>query len=132
MVRTGSGLADAERTKSGIELTLASDGEYELASDRFLFAGGRSIDNSLGTRFNDIFGCSEKVTGRAEGARRRSDDRSTGGPEGLAIVPCADVLLGNDGGSPKSLLCNLEIRPILRVENALDSAEPPEGLGSAD
>lgn len=132
MVHTGSGLADAERTKSGIELTLASDGEYELASDRFFFEGRRSIDNSLGTRFNDIFGCSEKGTGRAESARRGSDDRSTGGPEELAIVPWVVVLLGSDGGLPKSLLCNLEIRPILRVENALDSAEPPEGLSDTD
>ena len=115
-----------------MELTLASEGEYELASDRFLFADRRSIDNSLGTRFNDICGCSKKGTGRGEGRRRRSDDRSTGGPEEFAIVPCVDVLLGNDGGLPKSLLCNLEIRPILRVENALDSAEPPEGLGDTD
>ena len=61
-------MADAERMKSGIELMLASDGAYELASDRFLFAGRRSIKDSLGTRFNDIFGCSEKGVGRTEGA----------------------------------------------------------------
>ena len=82
---------------------LASDGEYELASDRFLFPGRRSIEDSLGTRFNDIFGCSEKGMGRVEGARRGSDDRSTGGTEELAIVPCVDALLGNDGRLPKSL-----------------------------
>jgi hypothetical protein len=60
MVHTRSGLADAERTKSGMDPMLASDGVYELASDRFLFAGLRSIEDSLGTRFNDISGCSEK------------------------------------------------------------------------
>lgn len=54
------GLADAERTKSGIEQTLASDGVYELASDRVLFSCRRSIEVSLGTRFNDIFDCSER------------------------------------------------------------------------
>jgi len=67
MVHTRSGFADAERTKSGIEPMLASDGVYELASDRFLFVGRRSIEDSLGTRFNDIFGCSEKGIGRVGG-----------------------------------------------------------------
>ena len=63
-------MADAERTKSGIELMLASDGVYELVSDRFLFAGRRSMDDSLGTRFNDISGCSEKGMDRTEYTRR--------------------------------------------------------------
>jgi hypothetical protein len=70
VVRTGSGLADAERTKSGMELMLASDGVYELVSDRFLFAGRRSIEDSLGIRFNDIFGCSEKGMDGTEDTRR--------------------------------------------------------------
>lgn len=63
MTHTRSGLADAERTKSGIELMLASDGVYELASERFLFAGRRSMEDSLGTRFNDISNCSEEGVG---------------------------------------------------------------------
>lgn len=63
MEHTGSGLADAERTKSGIGLMLASEGVYELAFDRFLFEGRGSIEDSLGTRFNDMFGCSEKGVG---------------------------------------------------------------------
>ena len=67
MVHTRSGLADTERTKSGIEPMLASDGVHELASDRFLFAGRRSIEDSLGTRFNDIFDCSEKGIWRIGG-----------------------------------------------------------------
>lgn len=60
VTHTRSGLADAERTKSGIELMLDSDGAYELVSERFFFAGRRSIEDSLGTRFNDISGCYEK------------------------------------------------------------------------
>ena len=96
-------MADAESTKSGMELTLASDGAYELVSDRFLFVGRRSIEDSLGTRFNDIFDCSEKETGRTGGTRTRSDDRSTGGTEQLVILPCADELLGNDGRLCESL-----------------------------
>ena len=60
-------MVDAERTKSGIELTLASEGVYELASDRLLFTCRRSIDVSLGTRFNDIFGCSERGMARIGG-----------------------------------------------------------------
>ena len=32
-VHTGSGLADAESTKSGMDLMLTSDGAYKLASD---------------------------------------------------------------------------------------------------
>ena len=103
MAHTRSGLADAERTKSGIELTLASDGAYELASDRFLFVGRRSIEDSLGTRFNDIFGCSENEIGRTKGTKRRSDDRSTGGTEQLSILPCVDALAGNGGGLYESL-----------------------------
>ena len=67
MIHTISGLADAERTKSGIEHMLASDGVYELVSDRFLFGGRRSIEDSLGTRFNDIFSCSEKGVWRIGG-----------------------------------------------------------------
>lgn len=67
MIHTGSGFADAERMKSGIELMLASDGVYELVSDRFLFVGRRSIEDSLVTRFNDIFCCSEKGIWRTGG-----------------------------------------------------------------
>ena len=59
----------------------------------------------------------------------RSDDRSTGGTEQPAVSPCVDEFLGNDGGLYRNLWRNREIRPILRVENALNSAEPPEGLG---
>ena len=33
----------------------------------------------------------------------RSDDRSTGGTEQLAILPCVDVLLGNDSELCESL-----------------------------
>lgn len=77
---------------------LASDVAYELVSDRFLFEGRRSIEDSLGTRFNDILGCSENGTGETEGTRRGLDDRSTGGTEQLAILPCVDALLANDGG----------------------------------
>jgi hypothetical protein len=64
VVHTVSSLADAERTKSGMGLALASDGVHELASERFLLGGRRSMEDSLGTRFNDIFGCSEKHVGR--------------------------------------------------------------------
>jgi len=63
---------------------------------------------------------------------KRSDDRSTGGTEQLAILPCVDELLDGNGGSCENLYRNLEIKLILRVENALDSAEPPKGLGSAN
>ena len=62
----------------------------------------------------------------------RSDDRSTGGTEQLAILPGVGELLGENGGLCESLWRNLEIKLILRVENALDSAEPPEGLGDPD
>lgn len=61
----------------------------------------------------------------------RSDDRSTGGTEQLAILPCVDEVLGNNGGLRESLWRSLEIKLILRVGNASDSAEPPEGLDNA-
>lgn len=102
-MHTGSGFADAERTKSGMELMLASDGAYELASDRFLFGGRRSIEDSLGTRFNDILCCSEEGVRKTKDTRQWSDDRSTGGTEQLAILPCVEALLGNDGRLYKSL-----------------------------
>ena len=80
-----------------MELMLASDEAYELVSDRFLFAGLRLIEDSLGTRFNDIFDCSGNGIGGTGDTRRGSDDRSTGGTEQLAILPCVDALLGNGG-----------------------------------
>jgi hypothetical protein len=76
VTHTRSGLADAERTKSGIELMLASDGAYELASERVFFVGRRSIEDSLGTRFNDISSCSEKGVGR----QKIHDEGQTIGP----------------------------------------------------
>ena len=53
-----------------------SDEAYELVSDRFLFAGRRSIEDSLGTRFNDIFGCSKE----GMGGRRGKNGGQTIGP----------------------------------------------------
>lgn len=79
MVRTRSGFADAERTKSGTVPTLASDGEYELTSERFLFTGRRSREDSLGTRFNDIPCCSEKGVGIAA---NRCQGQTNGPPLG--------------------------------------------------
>lgn len=83
MVHTGIGLADAERTKSGIGLMLASDGAHELVSDRFLFAGRKSIEDSLGTRFNDMSDRSEEGIGRAGGTRRGQTIGPPVGPNNL-------------------------------------------------
>ena len=82
-VHTRRGLVDAERTKSGIELTLASDGVYELASDRVLFSCRKSIEVSLGTRFNDIFGCSEREAARIGGTRQGQTIGPPVGPDNL-------------------------------------------------
>lgn len=83
MVRTRSGVAEADRTKSGIGLMLASEGVHELPSERFLLAGRRSMEDSLGTRFNDIFGCSEKGMGREKYTREGQIIGPPMGPKNL-------------------------------------------------
>ena len=58
------------------------------------------MEDSLGTRFNDIFGCSEKNVGRAKNTRQcqtDSDDRSTYGTVELVILPGFLVFLGSEG-----------------------------------
>lgn len=62
----------------------------------------------------------------------RSDDRSTGGTEQPAVSPCVNESLGKDSGLCRNLWRNREIKLILRVENAFNSAEPPEELGGVD
>ena len=61
-----------------------------------------------------------------------SDERPAAGTEQLVILPRVGVFLGNVGELCASLWCSLEIKLILRVKNASDSAEPPEGLRGID
>ena len=61
-----------------------------------------------------------------------SDERPAAGTEQLVILPRVGVFLGNAGELCASLWCSLEIKLILRVKNASDSAEPPGGLCGID